>query len=98
MDAPEFNQLGGTVNAGFTLSMSNVSGGVVYYTLDGTDPRLLGGAISPRALTYSSALTLNSSARVKARGYNPLSHVLSAPTHFTLHVAPPPSPRITQLM
>jgi hypothetical protein len=51
MDAPEFNQFGGTVNAGFGLTMTNVSGGTVYYTLDGTDPRLVGGAIAPGALT-----------------------------------------------
>jgi hypothetical protein len=98
MDAPEFNQLGGNVNAGFALTMTNVSGGTVYYTLDGTDPRLAGGAIAPGAQIYTAPLTMNSSAHVLARVYNPATHVWSAITDFTFHVTPMPALRITELM
>jgi hypothetical protein len=43
-------------------------GGEIYYTTDGTDPRLLGGAInSGSALVYSAPVTLNESTRVMAR-------------------------------
>ncbi|MFP6877189.1 MAG: lamin tail domain-containing protein [Roseibacillus sp.] len=37
-DAPSFNQLGGSVQPGFQLTMSS-PGGTMYYTVDGTDPR-----------------------------------------------------------
>jgi hypothetical protein len=98
MDAPEFNQLGGNISAGFALAMTNVSGGTVYYTLDGTDPRLVGGNVAPGALTYSGPVTLNSSARVLARVYNPVSRVWSAITDFTFNVVPPPALRISEVM
>jgi hypothetical protein len=47
--------------------MTSPSGGSIYYTTDGSDPRLPGGAISPTAQLYTSALTLGASSRVKAR-------------------------------
>ncbi len=46
--APTFSQRGGDIHTPFTLSMQAPSG-VVYYTLDGTDPRLPGGAVAPTA-------------------------------------------------
>ncbi|HEV8603892.1 MAG TPA: lamin tail domain-containing protein [Tepidisphaeraceae bacterium] len=98
MDAPEFNQLGGAVSPGFSLTMTNVSGGTVYYTLDGSDPRLSGGNVAPGVLTYTGPVAINSSAQVKARVYNPVSHVWSAITDYNFHVSPPPSLRITELM
>lgn len=45
---PEFNQWGGTVTNGFRLLFSG-TGGTIYYTLDGSDPRLPGGGIAPTA-------------------------------------------------
>jgi hypothetical protein len=44
--APAFNQHGGNVDPGFNLTMS-APAGTIYYTLDGSDPRLRGGAVSP---------------------------------------------------
>ncbi|MDA0812826.1 MAG: lamin tail domain-containing protein, partial [Verrucomicrobia bacterium] len=38
-DAPTFAQFGGTVPDGYNLTMSAPSGGTIYYTLDGMDPR-----------------------------------------------------------
>ena len=64
--APSFNQLGGNVNPGFSLTMSTPAG-QIYYTLDGTDPRLPGGGTSSKALLYSSPVALNQNAIVKAR-------------------------------
>ncbi|HEV8292454.1 MAG TPA: lamin tail domain-containing protein, partial [Tepidisphaeraceae bacterium] len=43
-------------------------------------------------------VTLNSSARVLARVYNPLTRVWSAITDFTFNVIPPPALRITEMM
>jgi hypothetical protein len=46
--APEFSQHGGVIAPGFELAIT-AAAGTVYYTLDGSDPRLPGGAVSPRA-------------------------------------------------
>jgi hypothetical protein len=39
----------------------------IYYTLDGTDPRLPGGTVSSAALAYQGPITLNGSTPVMAR-------------------------------
>jgi len=52
IDAPSFNQFGGQVPDGFPLLIS-ADTGTIYYTTDGSDPRLEGGAISPSALVGS---------------------------------------------
>lgn len=69
--APQFSQYGGEISAGFMLSLSKPAGSpggaTIYYTLDGSDPRLAGGGLSPTAFAYSEPLTLNDSTRVKAR-------------------------------
>src|SRR5438105_2239754 len=64
--APSFNQFGGTVPYGFQLTMS-APAGTIYYTQDGSDPRLTGGAIPSAALLYGGPLALTQSAHVKAR-------------------------------
>ncbi|MBN1118831.1 MAG: CotH kinase family protein [Bacteroidales bacterium] len=47
------------------------SEGTIYYTLDGIDPRMTGGAISTRAIQYNNEnIMLNGSALIKARIYN----------------------------
>ena len=51
VDAPTFNQHGGRVAPGFGLTFSNDTG-EIYYTTDGSDPRLTGGGINPIALPY----------------------------------------------
>ena len=68
-DAPIYSQHGGIINSGDQITMTNPNGsGTIYYTLDGSDPRLSGGAISGSAQTYTgSAITLNASTTVKAR-------------------------------
>lgn len=43
--------------------------GEIYYTLDGSDPRLPGGAISPKARLYHSPIFLPADATVFARAY-----------------------------
>ncbi|MDE0820174.1 MAG: lamin tail domain-containing protein, partial [Opitutales bacterium] len=67
IDPPAFAQRGGEVAAGFKLSLT-VTKGDIYYTLDGSDPRIKGGAISGIASKYSTAIPLASpSALVRAR-------------------------------
>jgi hypothetical protein len=64
--APSLNQFGGNVTNGFAVVMSATTG-IIYYTLDGSDPRLRGGAISPAATKYTGPLVLNQSIHLKAR-------------------------------
>ncbi len=56
INAPAFLVNGNLSTGGFTEIGSNLrfaaTGGLVYYLLDGTDPRLPGGAIHPEALVY----------------------------------------------
>jgi len=67
--APSFSEHGGNVNPGFTFTVS-APAGTIYYTLDGSDPRRPGGAVSGKALTYSGPVTLNQNATVKARVFS----------------------------
>jgi len=68
ISAPAFNQHGGSITNGFDLAMTSVSGGTVYYTTDGVDPRVpFTGAVAPQARAYANALPLQSSVQVKAR-------------------------------
>lgn len=54
VDAPTLNQHGGGVPSDFIMHFSAPAGDI-YYTIDGSDPRLPGGALSPDALLYSAA-------------------------------------------
>ena len=72
LDPPTFNQHGGLISPGFRLTMTPsdhpAPNGVIYYTTDGSDPRLpRSGAVAPAALVYSGPLTLNATTHLKAR-------------------------------
>lgn len=68
VDAAVFNQHGGPVASGFDVVLTNSNGtGTIYYTTDGTDPRLIGGAVSSSASSYSSPVPINAAATIKAR-------------------------------
>ncbi len=65
---PQFNQQGGPVNPGFGLLMAPTSA-TIYYTLDGSDPRRVGGDISPSARRHAGPISLTEAVTVKARTY-----------------------------
>jgi len=54
LGAPVLNRPGGEVPAGFEVSFATTSSGTILFTLDGTDPRLPGGVISPSAQRVST--------------------------------------------
>lgn len=66
--APTLEPFGGLVtpNSIATLTHTNATG-TLYYTLDGSDPRLVGGTVSPTALVYSNPIPLSGRTRVLAR-------------------------------
>jgi hypothetical protein len=101
VSAPVFNQLGGNVPAGFVLTMSNPNaGGTIYYTTNGTDPRVYGsGAVTPGTLIYTngSPRVLNSGVAVKARVLNAGTWSALTEGDFTVGSLGVPL-RITELM
>lgn len=66
-EAPSFSQHGGVLPTGQLTLSNNESSGVIYYTLDGSDPRLPGGAISSSAILYTGTLSLPGHTTVSAR-------------------------------
>jgi hypothetical protein len=70
VDAPQLGRLGGLVEAGSQLTLT-ARQGLVYFTTDGTDPRVAGtGAVSPRAVRYDAPMTLENTVRIRARAVN----------------------------
>ncbi len=70
VNAPLFSSYGGVVANGFALSLTNNNAaGTIYYTLNGTDPRLRGGNISPSAIadTPGTPIVVNFPTTVRAR-------------------------------
>lgn len=70
--AVDFNIEGGAITSldQLCLSHSNTNG-TLYYTLDGSDPRLPGGTVNPTALIYNGCVTLSPGVHaVKARVLN----------------------------
>jgi hypothetical protein len=75
LDAPVLSRAGGLVAAGTPVAVMPASeaGSSLYYTLDGSDPRLPGGAISPKALFKNGPVTLaiTNGVKIFARSRNP---------------------------
>ena len=68
LNAPRFNRFGGEFTPGFQLEITNPNANSsVLFTLDGSDPRLSGGATAASAQTYTGPVPLSGSAVVSAR-------------------------------
>jgi hypothetical protein len=57
IDAPLVTPFGGYQNSGVEVAMNAPTGGTLHYMADGSDPRAVGGALKPGALTYTAAST-----------------------------------------
>jgi hypothetical protein len=75
---PTIARASGPVTAGQTTTISVPSVTQVYYTTDGTDPRLEGGGISPTATLYSTAVPIPATMRLIARAYRSGSFAIPA--------------------
>jgi Lamin Tail Domain/CotH kinase protein/Chitobiase/beta-hexosaminidase C-terminal domain len=68
IDAPVFGQRGGNIPAGYHLTITNPNtGGSIYYTTDGKDPRAVGGSVGSTATAYSTPIILHATTTVNAR-------------------------------
>jgi len=66
----QFTPLPVLSHAGGVLTLTAPTNATIYYTLDGTDPRLSQGALSSSALIYTNPVPLKASAQVLARARN----------------------------
>ena len=102
LTAPVMSLAGGVVPQGTTVSLSAPVGASIYYTLDGSDPRLSGGSVAPTAQLYNSPIAIQANAHLVARAWdsahknltgtssNPtLSSPWSGPVEGTFVVATP---------
>ena len=97
VDPATFNQRGGTVPPGFNLVLSSgTAGATIYYTTDGSDPRLSGGGISSRARAYTGPIALNASGTVRTRVHT--GSAWSAESAGTFSVSAFSALRVTELM
>jgi hypothetical protein len=95
-EPPVFGQYGGTVPPGYSLTITSSVAApgqttALYYTLDGSDPRLVGGGRNPAAQTYTGPVTLNQVVRVKARAQNNTTSEWSPLTEATFAPAAVPA-------
>ena len=97
--APRLSASGSLVTPGFSVSVTGPTNAILYYTLDGTDPRNASGTLSMAALPYTGPITIRENARLFVRARNlaqrqtggpPVSSPWSGPVAATFTVAPPP--------
>lgn len=74
-EPPMFSQHGGSVPPGYALTIISAvaTGGqtaTIYYTTNGSDPRLPGGSLSGSAITYAAPLLVSNVITIKARAKN----------------------------
>ena len=106
VEPPSFSQHGGAIGAGFRLTLTNPNGsvGTMYYTADGTDPRVFGGAsrgaraAGATVIANGGSFAVSRTTHVKARVYknnNTWSAVQTATFNYTAHY---PSIKISEIM
>ena len=66
IDAPNFNEHGGVIADDFGIDLSAAIG-TIYYTTDGSDPRLSGGAVADTAQVFTATLRLTDDTTIKTR-------------------------------
>ena len=68
---PGLSLAGGLIPPSSPLTLTGAPGAIVYYTVDGSDPRAAGGGIATNAIRYVAPLTLGGNVIFRARSYNP---------------------------
>jgi hypothetical protein len=80
---PRLSQAGGGIASNFQLTLTGPANATIYYTLDGSDPRLAQGAISSNALIYAGPIALQRDTRVVVRARNPNQRQTGGPPTST---------------
>lgn len=87
-DAPTFSVAGGRVDTGTALEIDSGMDGLVYYTLDGTDPRMPDGTLSPTAIPYDGPIEIRDRVTVTARNVSIDRWTAKASSQYFTDVAP----------
>ena len=108
--APTLTQTNGFFLGSRQITLAGPANAALFFTLDGSDPRLSGGGVSPRAVRYQEPITVTANARLVARAFDsshrnltgasvnpPLSSPWSGPVAVTLAFTTP-ALRITEIM
>jgi hypothetical protein len=95
-EPPVFSRYGGAVPPGYGLSLTSSVAtpgqtATLYYTLEGSDPRLAGGGRNLAAQTYAGPVALNQVLTVKARARNNTTSEWSPITEATFAPAAVPA-------
>jgi hypothetical protein len=98
---PTFNQVAGMVSPGTQVTLVPPAGAILYYTVDGRDPRVSGGGVLVGASSNSGPVnvTINANTRIFARAKSALAwkSTWSGPNVATYFINVPPL-RITEVM
>jgi hypothetical protein len=98
LNAPTFAPFGGLVPPGYSLVLTNPNlSGSIYFTRDGSDPRLWGGGLAGTAQLYTGPLTLTNAVFLRARvrdGAN-WSSIVEAPFYVVQNFA---ALKVTEIM
>ncbi len=85
LNRPTLSLEGGQVPLGTVVALTDNSdkpGTIIYYTLDGSDPRGFQGTTNPAAIRYTGPITITNNVRIHARALNPNHRNLTG-THGT---------------
>ena len=66
VDAVTISQRGGSIDRGSQITLSAPQG-TIYYTTDGSDPRMIGGALNPNAMVADAAIQIDQDVTLRAR-------------------------------
>jgi CotH kinase protein/Lamin Tail Domain/Fn3 associated/PA14 domain len=69
IDAPILSPAGGYQPDGVEIAIQGPAGATLHYMADGSDPRAIGGALKPGALTYTAATTSETLIPLSAPGW-----------------------------
>lgn len=103
-EPPGFKRLAGSAAPGLRLELTLATSeaqpaGLIYYTTDGSDPRLpVTGQLSPAASIYQTPLAITQTSRLKARVSNGQSWSALAEAVFTVRDEMASPLRITEIM
>src|SRR5262249_53355495 len=68
---PVLHVANGPVKAGQEISLTASANATIYYTLDGTDPRLAQGGISTNAVAFTGPIQFSRDSKLVARAHDP---------------------------
>jgi hypothetical protein len=80
---PRLDREDGSVAPRFRVTLTAATNATVYYTLDGSDPRLSQGAVSSSAIAYNGPIQLQTNAHLVARARNPNQKQIDGPQTST---------------